>query len=98
MNSTFWGLPVEVWMGLCLAVTGFYAVLWPRPMPGERRSLWTGFILRWGHALVWLLLAAALLAYRFFGLLPAQILGLAGLALYILFMATLVGRRFKPRG
>jgi len=98
MNSTFWGLPVEGWVGLCLAVAGFYWVVWPRPTPDERRSVWTGFILRWGHALVWVLLAAALLAYRFVGLLTAQVLGLAGLALYILFMTTLIGRRFKPRG
>ncbi len=97
MNSTFWGLPVEVWVGLCLAVAAFYTMLWPRPLRGEQRSLWTASVLRWGHALVWVLLAAAFLAYRFFGLLPAQLLGLSGLALYIVFMATLLRRRAKPR-
>jgi drug/metabolite transporter (DMT)-like permease len=97
MNSTFWGQPVEMWVGLCLAVAAFYTILWPRPMPGEQRSPWTGFLLRWGHALVWALLAAALLAYRYIGLLPAQVLGLAGLILYVLFMATLLRRRPKPR-
>jgi hypothetical protein len=97
MESTLWGLPVEVWVGLCLAVAAFYTVLWPRPLPGEHRSPWTAFVLRWGHALVWVLLAAALLVYRFWDPLPAQLLGLSGLALYILFMATLLRRRAKPR-
>jgi hypothetical protein len=97
MNSTFWGLPVEVWVGLCLVVAGFYGVIWPRPTPGEQRSPWAAFILRWGHALVWVLLAAALLAYRFVGLLPAQVLGLSGAALYVLFMVTIISSRFKPR-
>ena len=97
MNSTFWGLPVEVWVGLCLVVAGIYGVIWPRPTPGEQRSPWTAFILRWGHTLVWVLLAAALLAYRFVGLLPAQVLGLSGAALYVLFMATIISSRFKPR-
>ena len=96
MHSTFWGLPVEVWVGLCLVVAGFYGVIWPRPMPGEHRSLWIKIFLRWGHTLVWVLLAVALLAYRYVGLLPAQLLGIGGGALYILFMATLIGRRFRP--
>ena len=97
MQQHPFGLPVELWVGLCLPLAGFYGVVWPRPTPGEQRSLWTGFVLRWGHALVWVLLARRCSPIALSACSPPKCWGYPELALYVLFMVTIISSRFKPR-
>lgn len=58
MGSTLWGLPMYLFGFFCLILALIYAVQWPKAM-GRERPLITHLIIRWGHSLVWLLLAAA---------------------------------------
>ena len=56
MIKGFLNLPWFVWAGLALVVAVIYAFVWPQ----KAASVATGFrffILRWGHALTWILLA-----------------------------------------
>jgi hypothetical protein len=86
-----------IWLlvgGLCLVVATVYTVVWPRPLRGIHRPVWQHLLLRWGHALVWLLLAGsfALRAAGQEG--EANLLALAGGLLYVLFIAgTVVDRQ-----
>ncbi len=84
-----WGLPAIVWVSLCLAVAVLYFFLWPQqkvtPDTGWLRYL----VLRYGHALVWLLLALSfLLRGSDSGGLAANGVALAALLAYLLFMVT----------
>ena len=79
------GLPWWAWGLLCLVVAGIYTVVTPRqPLPGMR-----GFLQRWGHALAWLLFAAACFGQSFA---PqwSRPLALTGLATYLAFLTTLL--------
>jgi hypothetical protein len=54
------GAPWLAWGGVCLVVAVVYSVVWPRPkQPVSMRPLWRHLVLRWAHALVWLLLAGS---------------------------------------
>ena len=87
MSKGFLNLPWFVWAGLALVVAVIYAFVWPQ----KAASVATGFrffILRWGHALTWILLAVNFLLR---GLSPslnnvANIVALAGGLMYVLFM------------
>lgn len=87
MIKGFLNLPWFVWAGLALVVAVIYAFVWPQ----KAASVATGFrffILRWGHALTWILLAVNFLLR---GLSPslnnlANIVALAGGLMYGLFM------------
>src|SRR6266540_2999045 len=102
MAAALFGVPWVAWGGLCLVVAAVYAAVWPRPAtvgagrtdpPRRRRALrWRRRVLRWGHALVWLLLALSCFARPSPGLgAPAGNL-LAALALigYAVFLGTLL--------
>ena len=87
MIKGFLNLPWLVWAGLALVVAIVYAFVWPQKAamaaPGFRF-----LILRWGHALTWLLIAVHFLLR---GLSPslnglANIMALAGGLMYLLFM------------
>lgn len=56
-TTTFLGFSWYLWGSLCLIIAAIYTVLWPRAKQGVERSLWRHIVLRWFHALVWLLLA-----------------------------------------
>ncbi len=99
MNSTFLGLPWSLWGVLCLLVAGVYLIVWPgrkpRPM-APPRPLWRHVILRWFHALVWVLLALScfLRANQFpRGLATADVTASVALLLYVVFASTLVIER-----
>ena len=86
---------------LCMAVAVAYYNFWPRPprTATTPRTRWQHFVLRWFHALTWLLLALASLALKFMGIDPARVLGLLGLTTYLIFMAVFVRERLKyPQG
>ena len=60
MASVFLAVPVAVWGSVCLVLAVVDTVLWPRPgRHSPPRPSWRSVVLRWGHALVWALLAGA---------------------------------------
>ena len=92
MTPTLFGIPFYLWGVVCLGVAAIYTATWPKPKPdAPARPAWRQFILRWFHALVWVLLAGACFA-KAIGLTPApfwsNMLGLAGLAAYLIFLTT----------
>ncbi len=89
---TLIGIPLIVVGGFCLLLTLVWVFIWPRgrvtPADGLRY-----IIVRWFHALVWLLLALAAFVAGldlFGGLALAQPLALLSLVVYIVFMFTLM--------
>ncbi len=94
MPSLF-GIPVIVLGGVCLGLTIVWVFVWPRgrvtPADGMRY-----LIVRWFHALVWLLLALAAFVAGlelFGGLALAQPLALLALFVYFVYMFTLLTSR-----
>src|SRR5205823_1993786 len=102
MTVGLFGVPWVVWGGLCLAVAAVYTVVWPRPRgTGARqaRPAWRRLILRWGHALVWLLLALSCfvrLSPRLGGSTSA-LLAVLALVAYAIFLGTLLIDRAARR-
>lgn len=95
MDNTLFGIPLYFWAVLCLAVAGAYWYLWPKP--GYRRvtprTPWQQFILRYFHALVWVLLAAGcFVAGSGFGTL-GLILAFLGIPVYVIFLVFFVKDR-----
>ncbi len=93
MGTTFLGFSWYVWGSLCLIIAAIYTVLWPRSRQGVERSLWRYIVLRWFHALVWLLLAASCFLRP--ALLPGgriipNVLAILALVAYFTFMGTLM--------
>lgn len=94
MSNVLFGLPLYLWGLICMAIAGLYAVLWPKPRPGQVRPAWAHLVLRWFHSLVWLLLAVACFLWALD--LAAYAYGIAWLALpaYLAFITvTLLDRR-----
>ncbi len=102
MASPLFGIPWPVLGVLCLAVAAIYTVVWPRPRdPAARaRPPWRHLVLRWCHALVWLLLALSCFvrpARALGGPAMANVLGLVSLVGYVVFLATVVVDRAAQR-
>ena len=55
MIKGFLNLPWFAWAGLALVVAVIYAFVWPHKAVTDTAGF-RFFILRWGHALVWILL------------------------------------------
>ena len=94
-DNTLFGIPLSL-LGIgCLAVAAAYYRLWPQPSPKRTlpRTSRQHFILRYGHALVWLLLAAGCFlagaGYAPIGLTLAAF----SLPVYIVFLVMLVQDR-----
>lgn len=89
MNMGFFGIPWFAWAGGSLAVGVLYAFVLRHRRISEN-SGFRRFILRWGHALVWLLLAINFLLRGISSSFeaPANIFALAGGLLYLLFINT----------
>ena len=87
MIKGFLNLPWFLWAALALMVAVIYSFVWPH----ANVTLTSGFrffILRWGHALAWVLLAINFLLR---GLSPsltslANMIALAGGLMYVLFL------------
>ena len=91
MIRGFLNLPWFVWAGLALAVAVVYSFVWPQKAVNAA-SDFRFFILRWGHALTWILLAANFLLR---GISPAwnsaaNLVALASGLMYALFLYTSV--------
>ena len=94
MTNSFLGIPLTLISLLCLGVAGAYYFIWPKPKPGQSRTPTRHWILRYGHSLVWVLLAIACFMWAadsHSGF--ANILALAALGTYLLFMLTFVTSR-----
>lgn len=95
MNA-FLGIPLPYWSLICLGVAGLYAVVWPKPRTGAPvRSPAVHFILRWFHSLVWVLLAGACQLWAAGQQAWAPRLASMALAVYLVFMLTMVLERGK---
>lgn len=98
MSSTFLGLPLFVWGIACLGVASIWVSVWPRDRGTSTGGL-RFMILRWFHALTWLLLGVAAFTAGFPGLggtRLAQPIALLALALYLIFMTTFVTSKQGP--
>lgn len=96
--NTFLGVSFFVWAGLCLAVAGTYLIIWPKPpkKSTHERTRGTHLVLRYFHALVWFLLAAACFLWGV-GNPLATVLALLALVVYALFMVTFLRDRSAQR-
>ena len=97
MGDKFMGLPLFVWALFCLGVAAVWVAFWPAERAAGAGPL-RYIILRWFHALTWLLLAAAALIAGLgaeANARAAKVVALASLAVYLVFMGTFLtsGRR-----
>ena len=98
MGTTLWGLPMYLFGFFCLFLMLGYVVQWPRPKAGQKRPFWLHLLLRWGHAAVWLLLAAAcFLWYAGYNPLGNQLAANA-MIVYIIFIVALFYDRRAAKG
>lgn len=90
------GVPLPIWGLICLAVAAVWVFVWP-----SKTTVTAGlrfFILRWFHAIVWLLLAAAAFIVGFDilgGVATARLVALLSLFTYLAFMLTVATARRK---
>jgi len=89
MIKGFLSLPWFAWAALALFVAVIYSFVWPH-QAGAATSGFRLFILRWSHALTWLLIAVNFVLR---GISPslnelANLLALVGGLTYLLFMFT----------
>ncbi len=85
---------------LCLLVAAIYVVVWPRSLVAAAHSSWNRVVLRWFHALVWVLLAGSFYVrgeYVSGGRGVANLLALSALVSYAIFMVTLIRARHANR-
>lgn len=89
LSNKLLGLPLIVWAVLCLAMAVVWAFVWPSGKIAAHEGA-RFLILRWGHALAWLLLAAAALVAALggqAGVGPALWLARAAGLAYFIFIA-----------
>jgi len=87
MLKGFLNVPWLLWAGLALIIAVIYSFVWPHKAVTATTGL-RFFVLRWGHALTWILLA---INFVLRGIDPglnggANIVALAGGLMYLLFM------------
>lgn len=87
MMKGFLNLPWFLWAGIALLIAVIYTFVWPHKAAAETEGV-RFFILRWGHALVWILLTINFLLR---GIDPslngvANLIALAGGLIYVWFM------------
>jgi hypothetical protein len=95
MAVTFLGFPLFGWGVLFLLVALLWVFVNPKPVRPENAVGVRGFLLRWGHALCWLLLALSTFLRGFVPELSglANVLALGALAAYIGFVSALLRNR-----
>jgi hypothetical protein len=95
-GSVLRGVSPYVWAGLCLAVAVVFALVAPKRQLAGTAGL-RRFLLRWGHPLVWLLLALSFV-WRAAGLagLADPLAAAAGLT-YVAFLGAMITRRVPPK-
>ena len=89
MVKGFLNLPWFLWAGTALVIAILYSIYWPSKVLTEAAGL-RFFVIRWGHALTWLLLTINFILRgidpKFNG--AANIIAGAGGVIYLLFIAT----------
>ena len=95
MDNTLFGIPLSIWGLVCLGIAAVYFVIWPKPNPKRTRlrQSWPQIVLRYFHALVWVLLALACFIVGFDMGLLAWSVAMGGFAVYIYFMVVFVKDR-----
>lgn len=89
MPSWFGAVPTPVWVGVCLAIALVYVRAWPRKKAAGLTRGPRYFVLRWFHALVWVLLALAVAVRARAGqtaYVAASAIALAALVVYVVFV------------
>jgi hypothetical protein len=95
LASKLWGVPNLVWGGVCLVLAIVWVIVWPSDKVAAGAVL-RFFILRWFHALTWLLLALAafIAAFKLFGGDgTARLVAFLSLPVYLIFLITFVTSR-----
>jgi hypothetical protein len=87
MVNGFLNFPWFLWAGIALLVAVIFSFIWPHKVV-TKASAFRFFIVRWGHALTWILLA---INFVLRGINPslsgaANWVALAGGVMYLLFM------------
>ncbi len=87
MKNDFLNIPYFAWTAIALVIAAIFAYIWP----GKAVTATTGlryFIIRWGHALTWLLLAVSFFLRGFGPELNggSSFFAFAGGLMYLLFM------------
>ena len=92
MNDKFFGVPLFVWAVLCIALAVVWVVFWPRDRVGGVGSI-RYIVLRWFHALTWLLLGVAALIAGIDSAGNARLakaVSICSLVVYLIFMGAFV--------
>ena len=99
-TAKFWGLPLWLCCGVCVAM----AITWWRVWPRDRVEQHAGFrfvVLRTAHALTWALLAlaalVAMLTETKTASVAARLLSFGALASYVAFLITTAASPVKRR-
>ena len=96
MIKGFLNIPYFVWTALALGIAGIFTHVWPHQVVTVPSAGFRYFIIRWGHALTWILLAVS---FFLRGIGPdlnggSSFFALAGGVMYLLFMVmTFIIRR-----
>lgn len=93
MDDKLFGVPLLFWGVICLSLGAVFAAFWPYAKATANVSPLRYFLLRWGHAAVWGLLALACFVRVLAGPsggLPAQIAALLALLMYFGFIGALI--------
>lgn len=87
----FLGIPFLVWILLCLMVAFIYSFIYPKIKSDKGNASLRQQILRWGHSLVWYILAVSFLLRMIDGVeeVVADIVAWSGFVVYIVFIITL---------
>jgi hypothetical protein len=95
LGNTLFGIPLVFWGVGCLGVAFAYYRLWPQPSPKRTvpRTSSQHIVLRYFHALVWLLLAAGCFLAGSYLTTLGLWLAAAALPVYIVFLVMLVQDR-----
>lgn len=91
MGEQLFGVPLIVWGAICLSLAVLWTVMWPSAKAAHVKGVRL-IVLRWFHALVWLLLALAAFAAAFNvtgAIVVASVLALLSIVVYFVFMGTL---------
>jgi len=92
VNDKFFGVPLFVWAIFCLALAAVWMIFWPRDRAAGAGNI-RHIVLRWFHALTWLLLGAAALIAGLEGAGNARLakaVSIFSLVVYLIFMGVFV--------
>lgn len=91
MEAKFLGFSWGIWGGLCLGIALIYSFIWPKNrISGQKVTAFRYFILRWFHALMWVLLGISCFTRLFhFPEQVSNLIAICGFGVYVIFLVTL---------